>query len=445
MAIFAAVAATMIVIGVWTLDQQIHQVVRATHERFLLTVVQPLEARLKQRGITGLSDGRLPVLPNPLHSAGGTIRYAVLDATGEMLASSPNAPPSLPQLDFISQVSAEFEVDVGDLHLWGVSRRVDTPDGAVILQVAQDMSSVFVVLDDVPRAAFWPIVIALGGGAILLFLANLILTRMLLRPLRQAASDAAAIGPAGGRRRIGEEGMPNEILPLIRAVNGALDRTDEVMRRQRRFNQDVAHELRTPLAILTSELDLLEDKDVAKRFRSDVEALTAIVGQLLEAAEAAPGTPDEPVDLALICSESAARLQNTASQFGRSIRLELPQDDVKVLGQAAALRRAVHNLLDNALTHSPMGSEVILRLAPPAIVEVADCGPGVPEAQKSKVFERFWRADRGHRRGGSGIGLALVAEIAAQHGGTVGVRDRDGGGAIFALSLPRADAKYGHG
>ncbi|MCA3394127.1 MAG: sensor histidine kinase N-terminal domain-containing protein, partial [Roseomonas sp.] len=220
MAIFAVVAAAMIVLGAWTLDRQIHNAARATHERFLLTAVEPLAQRLKARGVAGLSDGRLPVLVNPLYSAGGTIRYAVLDAGGELLASSPNALPGLPQLNFVGQVSAAFAVDVGDLHLWGVSRQVETPDGAVTLQVAQDMSSVFVVLDDVPRAAFWPIVLALGGGAILLFLANLLLTRMLLRPLRQAAADAAAITPTRARQRIGEDRMPNEILPLIRAVNG---------------------------------------------------------------------------------------------------------------------------------------------------------------------------------------------------------------------------------
>ena len=445
MAIFAVVAAAMIVLGTWTLDRQIQQAARATHERFLLSIVEPIAQRLKIRGVAGLSDGRLPALANPLYSAGGTIRYAVLDAAGELLASSPNASPGLPQLNFIDQAAAEFAVEDGDLHIWGVSRRVETPDGPVILQVAQDMSSVFVVLDDVPRAAFWPIVVALGGGAILLFLANLLLTRMLLRPLRQAAADAAAISPARAQRRIGEERMPNEILPLIRAVNGALDRTEEVMRRQQRFNQDVAHELRTPLAILTSEVDLLEDKDVAQRLRTDLEALTAIVSQLLEAAEASPASLDQQVDLGQICQETASRLESSAAQTGRSIRLELPGDRVSVLGQAAALRRAVRNLLDNALTHSPAGSEVTLRITPPAVVEVADRGPGVPEAQKSKVFERFWRADRGHRRGGSGIGLALVAEIAAQHGGTVWVRDHEGGGAVFGLSLPRADAEQGQG
>lgn len=441
MAIFAVVAAAMIVLGAWTLDRQIHNAARATHERFLLTAVEPLAQRLKARGVAGLSDGRLPVLVNPLYSAGGTIRYAVLDAGGELLASSPNALPGLPQLNFVGQVSAAFAVDVGDLHLWGVSRQVETPDGAVTLQVAQDMSSVFVVLDDVPRAAFWPIVLALGGGAILLFLANLLLTRMLLRPLRQAAADAAAITPTRARQRIGEDRMPNEILPLIRAVNGALDRTEQVMRRQQRFNQDVAHELRTPLAILTSELDLLEDKAVARRLRADLEALTAIVSQLLEAAEASPASPDQQVDLAAICQETASQLENSAAQSGRSIRVELPRDSVPVFGHGAALRRAVRNLLDNALTHSPAGGEVTLRITPPAVVEVADRGPGVPEAQKSKVFERFWRADRGHRRGGSGIGLALVAEIAAQHGGTVWVRDHEGGGAVFGFSLPRADAQ----
>ena len=196
------------------------------------------------------------------------------------------------------------------------------------------------------------------------------------------------------------------------------------MFQRQRFNQDVAHELRTPLAILTSELDLLEDKAVAKRLRADLEALTAIVSQLLEAAEASPASPDQQVDLAAICQETASQLENSAAQSGRSIRVELPRDSVPVFGHGAALRRAVRNLLDNALTHSPAGGEVTLRITPPAVVEVADRGPGVPEAQKSKVFERFWRADRGHRRGGSGIGTGGVK--ACQESGFVGLGRRVG-------------------
>jgi signal transduction histidine kinase len=108
-----------------------------------------------------------------------------------------------------------------------------------------------------------------------------------------------------------------------------------------------------------------------------------------------------------------------------------------VRGDPDALGRAVRNLLENALAHTPAGTEVTLRVVPPATVEVADRGPGVPEAQRTLVFERFWRADRRRPRG-AGIGLSLVSEIVARHGGSISIRDNEGGGAIFSLSLPAA-------
>ncbi|HYF07359.1 MAG TPA: ATP-binding protein, partial [Acetobacteraceae bacterium] len=439
-AVFGVVAAAMILLGAWGFDHQIHGAVRAVHERSLLAAAEPLAQRLQEGGIASLSEPKPPALAARFETAGGTIRYVVLDQAGTILASTPNASPGLPRQELIGQPFATFAVDRSDLHLWGLSRMVETPQGPLTLQVAQDMTSVFVVLDDVPRAAFWPIAALLGGGALVLFLANLALTRLLLAPLRRAAADAAAIGPTRARRRIDETGMPAEVLPLIRAVNGALDRLDEALSRQRRFSQDVAHELRTPLAILTTEVDLLEDRAAAARLRGDLESLAGMVGQLLEAAEATPPAPDRPVDLVALCVEVADRMAGGAAQSGRRIVLEHGPGPMPVLGHPDALHRAVRNLLDNALSHAPAGSTVTLRIRPPATVEVADRGPGVPEAQRALVFRRFWRADRGHRRGGSGIGLALVAEIAEQHGGSVGVRDNEGGGAVFVLALPPAPA-----
>lgn len=438
-AVFAVVAAAMIVLGIWSLDHQIQLAVRAMHERALLATAERLTDRLRVGGIEALTLSAQPSTAGWIELAEGAIRYVVLDAAGNIVASTLNAGPGLPQRQYLGLVSANFEVEIADHHLWGLSRLVESPEGNLTLQVAQDMTSVFVVLDDVPRAAFWPIAAVLGGGAVILFLANLGLARLLLAPIRRAAADAALIGPSRPRRRIEEPGMPAEVLPLIRAVNGALDRSEEALLRQRRFSQDVAHEIRTPLAILTTEVDLLEDRVAAERMRQDLESLVGLVHQLLDAAEATPPVPDQPVDLAWICADAAAKFASAAARVGRSIRYDPPLAPVHVLGHPDALGRAVRNLLDNALTHAPAASEVALRVVAPATVEVADRGPGVPEAQRALVFERFWRADRGHRRGGSGIGLALVAEIAAQHGGSVGVRDNEGGGAVFVLSLPAAD------
>jgi signal transduction histidine kinase len=439
-AAFAVIAAAAILLGTWRVDRQLNEAVRSIHELSLRAMAEPLSDRLRTGGI-GVLDlpsphAAAPRLAPRLDGVGSSFRYVVLDQNGDVLAASAGAHPGLPRPDLAGRENASFEVDEGPLHLWGLSRTVQTPDGPLVLQVAQDMTSVSVVLDDVPRVAFLPLVALLAAGAALLFLANLGLALLLLAPLRRAAAEAAAIRP-GTARRIGERGMPAEALPLIRAVNAALDRLDDAFARQRRFSQDVAHELRTPLAILTTEVDLLEDRATAKRLRRDIDGLARLVTQLLDAAEAPPPAPDRLADLAEVCAATADALRPAAAAQGRAIAVSGAPGPVWVRGDPDALGRAVRNLLDNALAHTPAGTEVELRIVPPATVEVADHGPGVPEAQRMLVFERFWRADRRRPRG-AGIGLSLVSEIAARHGGSVSVRDNEGGGAVFSLRLPAA-------
>ncbi|MBW8268551.1 sensor histidine kinase [Caldovatus aquaticus] len=442
-ATFAAIAAAAILLGAWLLNRELVGTVHSIHEVTLQAMAEPLTERLRADGVRALA-GLAPAQPGPAAQLAGlrsSFRYVVLTPAGEVLVASVHAQPGLPRHDLLGREEASFDVqDGGGLHLWGLSRTVQTPDGPLVLQVAQDMTSVFAVLDDVPRAVFWPLVSLLVAGAALLFLANLGIALLLLRPLRRAAAEAAAIRP-GEARRIGERGIPTEVRPLIRAVNAALDRLDEAFARQRRFSQDVAHELRTPLAILTTEVDLLEDRAVAERLRRDLDGLARLVAQLLEAAEAAPRLPDRLFDLAQVCATTAQALAPAAAAAGRSITLGGEPGPVWVRGDPDALGRAVRNLLENALTHTPPGTAVELRLrASPPTVEVADRGPGIPEAQRALVFARFWRADRG-RRGGAGIGLSIVSEIAALHGGAVEIRDNEGGGAVFALTLPAAPAR----
>ncbi|WP_198372041.1 sensor histidine kinase [Roseomonas rosulenta] len=433
-ATFAAIAILVTALAAWVLVRQVRRAVDTVHALSLEAVLNPLSDRLHLAGIDSLAEP----LPEPLvarfDTAGGTVSFVVLDAADRVVASSARAGRWLPRLGLnAEEPEVAFRIEDADRRFWGLSRVVDTPQGPMTVQVGQDMTSPFVVIDDVPGVTFVPIIVLLAGGGMLMLSTNLGLTRLLLRPLNSAAAEAAAIVP-GAQRRIGARGMPAEVLPLIQAVNAALDRLDEALERQRRFSHDVAHEIRTPLAILTTELDLLADSKVSARLRGDVEHLAQIVDQLLESAESAPPSPDDETDLAQLCREVAERLSATAQREGRSIEVQGADVPIWVRGDPVELRRAVVNLVDNALRHTARGTTVQVRLAPPATVEVADRGPGVPGAHQALVFERFWRADRTARRG-SGIGLALVSEIASRHGGTVTVRDNPGGGAVFALSL----------
>ncbi|MEO3473230.1 HAMP domain-containing sensor histidine kinase [Roseomonas sp. CAU 1739] len=432
---FAVISVAVTAMGAAMVLRQVRRAVDAMHEVYMQAVLDPLTERLRFAGTRSLQDPLPAQITARLDAVGGSVSYVVTDPQGRLLVASPRARRWLPRPGLGEGEEDDFfRIEEPGSRFWGIARQVETPEGPVSLQVGQDMTSPFVLLDDIPGATFTPILTLLGGGAMVLLMANLGLTRMLLRPLNVAAAQAAAIGPASSRR-IEAADMPAEVLPLIRAVNGALDRLDEALGRQRRFSHDVAHELRTPLAILTTELDLMPDGTAMRRLRRDVDHLAEIVDQLLENAESRPASPEEEVDLVALCDEVVERLSAAAQRSGRSIALDRPPGPLWVRGDEGELRRAIRNLVDNALTHTPEGTAVLVRALAPATVEVADRGPGVPMAQRARVFERFWRADRTKRQG-SGIGLSLVSEITARHGGTVTVRDQPGGGAVFAIDLP---------
>lgn len=279
----------------------------------------------------------------------------------------------------------------------------------------------------------------LAGPFLLLLLGVSILTiRGAVAPLRALSRQAEAIGPAATDIRLPCRGVPREILPLVLAVNNALDRLEEGFRLQRDFTADAAHELRTPLAVLTAHIDTLKDPQVAGPLRRDLEGMTHLVEQLLRVArvEALSVAPTDHADLAAIARDVAAYLAPMAIRAGRTIEMDAPEVPVVVHGQSDALFHAVRNLVDNALRHTPTGTAVVLVITgePPALT-VRDHGPGIPLERRAEIFKRFWRSDR--RTAGAGLGLAIVQRTMQAHGGGVLVEDADGGGAQFRLVFPK--------
>jgi signal transduction histidine kinase len=230
-----------------------------------------------------------------------------------------------------------------------------------------------------------------------------------------------------------EEGLPGEVAPLVSAVNQALARLEAALIAQRRFVGDAAHTLRTPLAILTARLDALEAPETAA-LRHDVDRMTRLIEQMLQMARL-DGTPldaSQPVDLRAVAVEAISALAPLAMQ--RRVELALNERTAHATGNHAALVIALTNLIENALNHAPSGSLIEVTIEPPAILSVLDRGPGVPEADRAAIFERFARG-RIARGSGAGLGLAVVAGIAAAHRGSVRAMGRDGGGAAFILEL----------
>lgn len=386
------------------------------------------------------------VLPQALaelySDAYGRYGFAVLDAKGTVLFSSlrnhaaidPKARPTIE--------ATYFTVRHGEADLHGVSLPVGLAGGQELwIQVSQDLAHRDVLIDDIVADFFsrvgWVTVPIL---LILLFI-DVAIFRRALKPVVVASGLAERIGPTHTEVRLPEAGIPQEILPLVHAVNAALDRLEEGFRAQRDFTADAAHELRTPLTILRTQIDMIEDRDLAQSLRNDVESMSRLVNQLLEIAEldTFQVNDDEVADLTAVATEIAAYLAPIALSRGKTVAVAGAEAPVPVRGNAEAIGRAVRNLVENALAHTPPGTAVDIEVGADGVLCVSDCGPGVAPADREVIFRRFWRRDR-RRPGSAGLGLSIVARIAEMHGGTVSVGDRPGGGAAFTLRFPRRAA-----
>ncbi|WP_424134206.1 sensor histidine kinase [Roseomonas chloroacetimidivorans] len=442
-AAYAVIGAGALVVGGIILHQTLNHVVWREHQRGIMAAGAVVTERITREGLDGLIRPLGGETGRRFDTSTGSMLFAVVDpATGREIVS-PGVREQLPRIEQDGSFPETFQEGRDGTRLWGITRWMDTPDGHhVAVQIAQDMERSYIVLDDVPRAAIGPVLAVLAIGAVLLFVANVGLLILLSAPLRRAAREAERIGH-GGPSRLEEGEMPPELLPLIQAVNGALDRLDDALEWQRGFSAEVAHELRTPLAIIQAELDLLDAGGVTDRLRRDVQELAQLVSDLLEAAEAARDNPvtGGAFDLSELVADTARRFGPMAEREGHALHAPIANAPIWVRGERDSIGRALRNLIDNALSHSPPGGAVTLRLGTPkdgmVTVTVSDQGKGVPVSERKDVFRRHWRAGDVRRRG-LGLGLSIVERIVHAHGGTVEVGDAPGGGAAFSLHLPLA-------
>ncbi|WP_149539564.1 sensor histidine kinase [Siccirubricoccus phaeus] len=369
--------------------------------------------------------------------------YAVRDGAGRALLSSMDSvaeevPVVLPNSDL--EEPASFQLRRGGMVLQGVSTPVEVEGERLVIQVADNMSHPDVLTDDLAAnflgQVSWVILPAFLALAAVAFGT----LRLCLRPIERLSERAAALPRLGAGARLEEATTPREIQPLVRAMNEALDRAERAHAAQRHFTAEAAHQMRTPLAVLKTHAELIQDPQASRRLGADMAALERIVEQLLTLAEidAAEGAENgAPVDLGLLAEAAVSFLEPLAARQEVELELAMPEAPVRVAGHEEPLYQALLNLLQNAIEHSPEGGRVRVAVVPPGSVEVADQGPGVPEQEKPLVFRRFWRAraDRAGRRRGAGLGLAIVQRVAELHRGSVTVGDAPGGGALFRLSL----------
>ena len=273
-----------------------------------------------------------------------------------------------------------------------------------------------------------------------LLLAVYFATRRALRPLTRVARQASELGGAVTSGRpfapLSGEGLPLEFDGVVVGINAMLAKLDRSLTLQKEFTSDVAHQLRTPLAVLLLEVSDLPPGAARDRVKHEIGDLADLVNQLLRFAQAedAMARQRDAVDIAGSARKVCEDLAAAAFDSEKQIEFDAPEQGIVVSGHPALIDAAIRNIVDNAIKMSPPRSTVSVSVDAERKILVEDRGPGVPDAQKERIFERFWRAD-GRRAPGNGIGLALVRRIAFLHGGDVRVEDRPGGGARFVVTF----------
>ena len=371
----------------------------------------------------------------------GRYRYAIIDDAGSVIfSSSPNKKP-LFAVDPNARGLVPYKAPTpgGTRTIAGASARKDIGGYPVWIQVAEELSHRDVIVDDVLASFLQQVVWIIVPVLLLLLAADMIIFRLAIRPLHRASDRAKHISPTRLDVRLPTDDMPPEILPLVEAVNQALDRLEHGFRSQREFAADAAHELRTPLAILRTRIETLPHSDASDALGRDVENMSRVVSQLLDATELETVVvdPDAVADLHEVCVEVAEFIAPLALKRGKNIELTCADEPVLVKGNAEMIRRATRNLVENALHHTPEGTAIEIIVGADGSVSVIDNGHGVPLADRASIFQRFWRRSP-RTSGGAGLGLSIVKKIVEAHHGSITVEDAPGRGAKFTMRLPRA-------
>lgn len=407
------------------------------HERALREQADEL-VRLIDRAPDGTLQVHLtPRLADLYSSDYRRYSYAVGDKSGHVLISSFPDGRAITRIPPPVDKTFTFSGRYDGTDIFGISEPVEIAGEKLWIEVSQDLAHRDVLIDDIV-ADFFSRVGWITAPILLVLLAiDVAIIRRALHPVVAASNLVERIGPLHTDLRLPEVSMPREVRPLVHAVNQALDRLEEGFRGQREFTADAAHELRTPLAILRTQIDMIGDRELAKSLRHDVETMSRLVNQLLEMAELDTVVigRSETADLVAVSAETAAFLAPIAVAQDKRVAVAGARHPILVIGNAEMLGRAVRNLVENALAHTPPRTTVEIEIDPEGAILVSDRGPGVALADREQIFRRFWRRDR-RRQGSSGLGLSIVARIAERHGATISVADRAGGGAVFTLAFP---------
>ncbi|AXE28893.1 sensor histidine kinase [Chromobacterium phragmitis] len=382
-------------------------------------------------------------------NAAGKVFYRVSDARGKALTGYEDLPPpaikraDAPALQFADADYLGEEVRLVSLRQT-VRDMLTLRDQDVWVQVAETPESRQELARGLLLGSLLQEVLLV---ATLLLIVWLAVSRG-LRPLRRLSAEVAS-RKEGELAPLPTAGLPNELTPLVDALNLHGERLQRLFAARRRFIDDAAHQLKTPLAVMQSQAELAlreeapaEQQRQLRRLLDGMRQAGHMVAQLLQMSRLEPdnGQPIalEKVDAAALAREVALEWAAAAHERGADLGYE-GAEAMPVSGNRALLRELLNNLLDNALRYAGDGAVVTVAAidGPQPCLEVRDSGPGIPEAEREKVLLRFYRL-AGERQEGSGLGLAIVREIAGRHGARLSLGRAEEGGLKVGLRFPAA-------
>lgn len=452
-ATYTVVAVILASIGLGLFTVLVHRSLRGSLDASLQARAAPVIAAV---GAPRLPD--LSTVAGVRAATGGAVAPGMVDAVtfvlrpgGAVAAAQPGGLPGA-LLDRVvaarpTSGSTFLTTAVDEKHLRVLMSAVARPDGVWVVGVGADLAAVTNTAEEAIHQLF----VAVPVFIVLAALGAWLLSGAALRPVERMRADAETIGERDLGTRISVPGTADELARLARTFNALLDRLRRSVDRQRDLVADAGHELRTPLAVLRTELELADRPersraqlaDAITHARSEVERLTRLAEDLLFLARAdrsARMAPPSEVDVVAILGGAARATRAGADAAGVTLAVDAPGELI-AWADPDGLRRAVDNLVANALAATPASGRIVLSTRAEdgeMIVSVADTGTGFPPELLTEAFSRFRRADssRSTASGGAGLGLAIVAEIAAAHGGRAVAVNNPDGGATVTLRLP---------
>lgn len=387
-----------------------------------------------------LEQGEVPNLTiEEFNDRAGVTTIRVLADDGSV-AGWPVGPPSDAALASLDDADPHLEsVTIDGVDYRIVTVPVANPDavaGDAILgvQLARDVTSERTALSNLATR----LVVLSVGGVVVVITASWIVGRWLTRPIDQLTDTTERLAELDDLPGRVEVNRSDEIGRLAESFNRLMSALEVGREQQRRLVADASHELRTPLTTLRGRIEYLDhrgghDDETARMLSAavhDAERLSALVADLVDLATDIRNADEAAVDVELadLVADVAAQVQISS---GRVVLVEA--DDTVATVRPTMVRRALHNLLDNAVKYGGDGA-IVVRAAG-GTIEVHDDGPGIAEDERTHVFDRFYRSPKARNRPGNGIGLAIVAHVADAHDGAVHVGTSDLGGALVAFSV----------